>query len=312
MPPQHPARASEPGAPRRSRQRWRGVVSVAVAALFVAHVPAVAAPVPGEDELTDELRQRLTDGEAAFRVQNYPRVVELLQPLVGHRLLKGREEHRDVLEWLGVSHWLGGSEDAARITFTKLIQEWPRHRLDELLYPIELVRFFDARRQDMIDLGVIDPRRDPSVKTRLVLVKREREATTPTFAYFAPFGVGQFANEQPGKGTVVIALQAVGLITTAVTWFAIEGLKDERGFVPQRDESRATALSTLWITGAAMFAGGYVYSVVDGLTSRPDGPDVDFRYEFIDIDALPPAPDAAQLRLVPGPGEVGVGLGGTF
>lgn len=310
MPPLPPARATPPAtAPRRPP--WRGVAA-ALVALAVVPLPAVAATPAGGADLPAELRQRLVDGEAAFRVQDYPRVVELLQPLVGHRLLKEREEHRDVLEWLGVSHWLGGAEDAARITFTKLIQEWPRHRLDELLYPLELVRFFDARRQDMIDLGVIDPGRDPSVKTRLVLVKREREATTPTLAYFAPFGVGQFANEQPGKGTVVVALQAVGLITTAITWFALDDLKDERGFVPRADESRATALSTLWITGAALFAGGYVYSVIDGLASRPDGPDVDYRYEFIDVDDLPPAPDAAQLRLVPGPGELGVGLGGTF
>jgi hypothetical protein len=256
--------------------------------------------------------QRITQGEAAFKVQNYPRVIELLKPLAGHRLLKGRREHRDVLEWLGVSQWLSGAEDDARLVFAKLILEWPNFQLDELVYPPDLVRFYDARRQDMIDLGVIDPNRDPSLKKRLVLVRRDIDREVPTIAYFAPLGVGQFANDEPGKGTVVVVLQVIGLATTAGTWLAIDGLKDDSGFIRAADEGKATALNALWLAGAVIFAGSYVYGVIDGLANQPDGPESELRYEFIDIDTLPPPPDAAQIQLVPGPGDVGLGLGVVF
>lgn len=272
---------------------------------------AAADPAP-EKDIPPEIVQRITQGEAAFKVQNYPRVIELLKPLAGHRLLKARREHRDVLEWLGVSEWLDGKEDDARLTFAKLILEWPSFHLDELLYPPELVRFYDARRQDMIDLGVVDPNRDPSLKKRLVLVRRDVDREVPTIAYFAPLGVGQFANNEPGKGTVVLVLELIGLATTAGTWLAIDGLKDDQGFIRAEDEGKATALNALWLAGAVIFAGSYIYGVIDGLVNQPEGPESDLRYEFIDIDTLPPPPDAAQIHVVPGPGQVGLGLGMTF
>ena len=79
-----------------------------------------------------------------------------------------------------------------------------------------------------------------------------------------------------------------------------------------QDESKATALNALWLAGAAIFVGSYIYGVVDGLLNQPDGPKTQLRYEFIDIDTLPPPPNSAQIELVPGPGDVGLGVGLTF
>ena len=239
-------------------------------------------------------------------------MLEILRPLAGHRLLRGRPIHRDVLEWLGVAAWLSGAEDEARLVFAKLILEFPAYRLDELVYPLDLVRFYDARRQEMIDLGVVDPTRDPSVKSRLVLVRRERTRDLPTLAYFSPFGVGQFANDDDGKGAVALVLQVVGLATTAGAWLAVDGLKDAQGYVPRADANSATALNALWIAGAALFAGAYIFSVSDGLLNADAAPEVELRYEFMDIEDLPAPPDSARLELRPGPGEVGLGLGLSF
>ncbi|TNF23899.1 MAG: hypothetical protein EP329_26285 [Deltaproteobacteria bacterium] len=291
----------------------RTLVRALVVWLAVLAPGALHAAEPAADnDLPLELMQRITQGESAFKVQNYPRVIELLKPLAGHRLLKGQRKHRDVLEWLGVSQWLSSQEDDARLTFAKLILEWPNYHLDELLYPPELVQYYEARRKEMIDLGVVDPNRDPNVKKRLVLIRHDIEREVPTIAYFAPFGVGQFANDEAGKGTVVVVLEVLGLAATAGTWLAIEGLKDEQGYVRAADEGKVTALNALWIAGAAIFAGAYIYSVTDGLLNEPDGAESDLRYELIDIDALPPPPDSAQIELIPGPGEVGLGLGLTF
>ncbi|PIE65932.1 MAG: hypothetical protein CSA24_01450 [Deltaproteobacteria bacterium] len=282
--------------------------------LATAPLDAIAATTPPTTAgIPREMTQRITQAEAAFRVQAYPRVVELLQPLVDNPFLDGKPEHRQVLEWLGASHYLSGAQDAARLVFTKLIQEWPRLHLDELLYPPELTSFYDARRQDLIDLGVIDPNRDPNVTARMMLVREEISHDTPTIAYFAPFGVGQFANHQDGKGTVVVTLQALGLATTVATWWAIEGLKDDSGYVSAADESEASALNALWIAGATVFGGAYIYSVVDGLANRPAGPDVRYHNELIDIEDIPPAPDVtSSLRIGPTTQGVGVCVGLTF
>lgn len=296
--------------PSRAR-RLRGALAVALVALLATAAPSpharAGAPPSSATELPAELRERIAAAEAAFRVQSYARVIELLQPLVGHRLLRGREEHRDVLEWLGVSQYLSGARDAARLIFTKLVQEWPRYHLDELLYPPDLVRFFEERRQDLIDLGVIEPGRDPNVKTRLVLVRELESTDIPTIGYFAPFGVGQFANDEPGKGVALAVIQGIGLITTAATWLAIDGLKDDAtGYVSRADESKATALNALWVAGAVLFGGSYVYSVADGLLGRRTEGRATYRYELIDVDELPPAPDLSGPRL--GPSREGYGV----
>jgi len=286
-------------------------VLICLTSLTLLHAPAEASAAAPND-LSGDIRERLATAEAAFRVQNYPRVIETLRPLVGHRLLRARPEHRDLLEWIAVSYWLSGSLDAARLHFTKLIQEWPRHRLDELLYPPELITFFQVRRQDLIDLGVIDPARDPNVRTRLVLVRDEVRLDVPTIAYFAPFGVGQFINEEPGKATTVIVLQVLGLATSAATWLIIDSMKDDRGFISPGDASTASALNALWIAGAGIFGGSYVYSVVDGLVGQRRRPRIDYRYELLDVDELPSPPEVTELPAGPtvhvAPAGLGVGL----
>jgi hypothetical protein len=51
-----------------------------------------------EAPLPSDLTARIEEGEAAFRIQNYEKVVEALDRLAGHPLLEGRSEHLRVLE----------------------------------------------------------------------------------------------------------------------------------------------------------------------------------------------------------------------
>lgn len=263
------------------------------------------------------LTQRLTKAEAAFNVQNYPRVIELLNPLTDAKFdgLKRRAEYLRVLEWLGASQWLSGQQDTAlQFTFTELLTRWPRHRLDELVYPDALIREFDRQRDFLIRYRIIDPFATPSSSSVSAIVKYVETPTTPTIAYFAPFGVGQFANDQDGKGTVVAALQGIGIVTAAVTWLAVEDLKTN-GVVSANDEGAATALRALWIAGATLFTASYIYGVADGLVNRQTEPTVRLKREFIDKDEVPGdvlSPGSVSFDVVPLPDGAAVGLHGTF
>lgn len=268
---------------------------------------AVAAPPPTDTGIPDEMRDRITKAEASFRVQNYPLVVELLQPLQKEKLLEGRDEHLRVLQWLGASHWFVGSNDAALLVFTRLLKNWPDHRLDQLIYPAALVSFFDARRQDLLDLGVINQ----GGGLKRVLVRRVVRNNTPWVAYFAPFGVGQFVNDQPGKGMVVAILQTIGLITTTATWLAIEPLKvNGTNRILESDEGQAKLLNGIWIAGAIVFASSYAFSVVDGFVQRPPEESVHEEWQNLRGEELPDA--GPQVRVGPGPGAIGVGMNLTF
>ncbi len=216
---------------------------------------------------------RLAEAEQAFAVQDYPRVVALLEALSGHPALVGRAEHRRLLEWLGASHWFSGNRDAARLVLGALLRESPFHVLDAYVYPPELIEDFERLRAGLAEGGVIPGRPlDPNASPRTIL-RIERRDVTPTIAFLAPFGVGQFANDEPGKGALLASLQGLGAATMLATWIGIESLKvDGSDRVPPADGGTARALDALWYAGFALLAGSWIWSVSDGLLYRDSRP----------------------------------------
>ena len=249
---------------------------------------------------------RITEAEAAFRVQNYARVVELLQPIANHPRIVGSAAQRQIFEWLGTSHWFDGAHDAARLVYTNLIRRWPDHRLNRLVYPAELINFYDTRRQDLINLGVI--KRD----TREYVVREIVIDDTPWPVYFAPFGIGQFANHEPGKGTVIAILQGLGLATTIATWFAIEDLKvGDTNNILENHDAEVRVLNITYFAGLGLFLASYGFSVVDGFLQRPPTRRTKLRREYFDADDFEDVPPPA-INLTPAASGVGLGLDVTF
>lgn len=302
---------------------WLAGAGVALAALGGTAREAVAAepgpvtapPTPDDKTIPEGIAQRITQAEAAFRVQNYQRVVDLLGPLIGHPKLAGRPEHVKVLEWLGAAHWFTGARDAARLAFGQLLTDEPFHQLDPFIYPEELIADFEVRRQQLIDAGVIpekpDPEHGPNVP-REVLIRTVTQHDTPTIAYLVPFGVGQFANDEDGKGATFAALQGIGVVTMAAGWLGVESLKvgNTKG-IHQADKGQADTFNALWFVGVGVFVASWSFSIVDGLANRRTAPHTEERLEKLAPGELPPAAPP-QVILGPGPGDLGVGVGVTF
>lgn len=274
---------------------------------------ATATPSPGEEAIPTGIAERITRAESAFRVQNYPRVVELLDSLVNHPKLEGRPEQVKVLEWLGAAHWFMNVPDAARLAFGQLLKESPFHTLDPFVYPEQLIAFFEARRKELIDANVIPSKPEPGPDTgpRAVLVRTVTRHDTPTLAYVVPFGVGQFANDDIGKGATFAALQGIGVVTMAATWLGIEGLKvSGTNKIAESDRGQANLLNAMWYVGLGVFVTSWAFSIADGFANRQAGPTIDERLERLEPSDLPPTPP--RVILGPGPGDLGVGLGVLF
>ncbi len=284
-------------------------------ATAVAPLPFSVARGSAPPESSDALRplpvataQRLVAIERAFSVQDYPRVLELADSLIGLPDLEGRPEHVQVLEWTGAAHWFTGARDAARLVFGNLLREAPFHALDAFIYPPELLTFFQDRRAELVNARIIPARPEETVPEatgpQRILVREFKRRETPAIAYLAPFGVGQFANGEEGKGTVLAVVQGVGVATMAATWIGIESLKiGQSNQVAAADAGRARLLETLWYTGLGVFAATWVYGIVDGFAVRNTEPSVEERFEFIDGGARPPS-----ARFAPGPGGLGVAI----
>jgi hypothetical protein len=291
----------------------------ALVAAFVAAAPNLAivhaaAPLP---PLPEALATRLAEAEKAFTVQDWPRVIELADSLIGHPDLNGRPEHVVILERVGSAHWFQGSRDAARLIFGTLLRESPFHRLDEFIYPPELLDFYRGRRNELVAASIIPARPgEPLPEQRgpqRILVREVRASTTPAVVYLAPFGIGQFANDDDGKGTVFAVLQGIGVATMVATWAGIESLKVEgTNQIRPGDGGSARLQNALWYAGLGLFAATWTWSIVDGFALRRTRPVIDERFEFIDPEDPSAPSNPATLRLVPGPGEAGLGFDVRF
>lgn len=263
---------------------------------------------PGED-VPAGIAERITQAESAFRIQNYQRVIQLLDRMVGHPKLEGRPEHAKILEWLGASHWFVGANDASRLVFGELLRESPFHKLDEFYYPGELIAFYEERRKELVQANIIPERPgtpEPPKGPRQIVVREVTSNDTPLVAYLAPFGIGQFANDEGSKGTVVAILQGLGAGTMMGSWIGIETLKQGgTNTIRADDGGTARLLNGLWYSGMALFVASWTYSIVDGLVLRDTRPKIEQHLEFIDPDAL----KAPTITVVPGPGELGLGVG---
>lgn len=258
-----------------------------------------AAPIP------DEIAARIEDGEGAFRVQNYGRVVEILDRLAGHPALEGRPEHIRVLEMIGASHWFMEARDSARLVFGQLLREAPFHRLDAFVYPPELLEFVERRRTELITGGIIPATPAEDNTPRRVLVREVERDDTPGVVFLAPFGVGQFVNDEPGKGTAMAIVQGLGAATMIASYIGIETLKvGDTNRIPVEDGGQARLLNALWFGGLAVFGGAWAYAIIDGFANRKTEPVIQERFELLDQRGRPDT----TLRLVPGPGDLG-GLG---
>ena len=265
---------------------------------------------------TTDKEAALAGSSEAFEVQDYDRVIELLRPLLASDALKGDARRHVSLERLAASYWFTDALDAARLTFATLLKETPDYALDPLYYPQELITFFSTEKQRLLDLGFIGaPPQDTVEKPgrRLRVVKTVTKRAMPTIGYLMPFAVGQFSNEDEGKGTLLAVLQGIGLATNIAAWIAIEAMKKKgTNLVSVSDSGRAEVTSILWWIGTSLFAGSYVYSVVDGFVFRPPEESVERGVELEPPRTSSGNTRGLELRLSPSPLGTGLGLQGSF
>ena len=271
------------------------------------------APSVGAEET---LEAKLQAATRAFEMQDYDRAIERLRPLIAAEVIEDPNNLRQSLERLGASYWFTGAVDAARLTFGTLLKMVPDHPLDPLYYPQELIGFFEAEKQRLKDLGFIGSTAvaPPKARPKMTLVKTVTERTMPTIGYLMPFGVGQFANQESGKGALLAVLQGIGIATNIAAWIAVEAMKQPgTNLVASGDAGRVEVMEILWWIGSSLFVGSYTYGVIDGLVLRPPSSEEQRRFEMVDPEdasALSDRP-SVQVRLGPGPG-FGLGVTGAF
>jgi hypothetical protein len=231
-------------------------------------------------------------GKNAFDRGEFGRAVEILGPLLypEPRLQSGQkivEAHR----LLGVAYLFQKQDQEARKEFRKLLQIRPDYRLDPLLFPPEVVDFFNAvRREHGAELSSLEARRASAEKRAKEdcenaraepVVVEKRLLRNSYYVNFIPFGAGQFQNSQRSKGWAFFAGQVtLGAISLSaqIANLALYGLRPTRAcqydlgrdcpseYIDHRAENRARWLTRVQIGAGVLFFASVGWGIIDAIS----------------------------------------------
>jgi hypothetical protein len=227
--------------------------------------------------------EQLGRARVAYERSDYRHVVELLSPLLYPTIrLDSQEQVLEAHRLLGIACWKTRNEAGAEREFAILLNRDPDFHLDPLVDGAEVAEFVDGMRRHMEEelrrAKEMERLRKEEAQRRQAREDEERRRRAervfvevrvvehPYAVNFLPFGAGQLAEGQRGKGWALLAAESTFAAASLGLWIA-EQVKYPDGRVHQPSQSldTANALETVRIaTGGAFFA-LWAIGVVDAL-----------------------------------------------
>jgi len=208
--------------------------------------------------------ERFREAENTFRFQDYSAAEAalnaLLHPVV---LLKDPDMVLKAREYLGACYYWLGNERRMEEEFTALLTLAPNHRLDPFYYPADLIDRLDRLRTRLAELHVIELEPRAEAPKPPCLVPKETVTRRSRWVAFVPFGVGQFHNGDPVKGSLFLTGEVLSLGANIATYVAAERLRGSDGYYSAADARRARTLRVAQYASLGVFAGLVLWGVVD-------------------------------------------------
>jgi len=247
------------------------------ASLFALAVLALASPAQADDDTAKALEGAIEDFEFGEHAAAEKKLFALLNPIK----LTSAEDVILARQYLGACYFLLDQRPKSESEFAKILVLDADHKLDPEVFSPALVQFFeDVRSRTGVGLkkqpppppDVKDPLTTVPVRDPVVAAPATPSSGKPPFALaFVPFGIGQFSNHHPVRGTL-FAVGEVGLFTAAIisyTSFQALGHTDARGAFQVDDAAdqgtastlQSVFLGTLW-AGVGLAAIGIAEAVI--------------------------------------------------
>ena len=219
----------------------------------------------------DDPAARFEEARNLFLYQECGKAVALLEGLLYPASRLDAEHESLAREYLGACHFWAGKVQAADLEFTALLLKKPGATLDPFYYPADMIRHFDELKGRIVAQGLVPGPDRPAVEKPPV-VERVREVHVThrsRLPLFLPFGVPQFANDQPVAGVLFATGQGLTLATNVGCYLAIELLRGADGRLSDGNYDRARALQWTLYASLGAFAGLWAWSIVDGWQHFP-------------------------------------------
>lgn len=231
--------------------------------------------------------ERLDDAIELFNRAEFAKARDRLVGLADAPNLSDASRQK-ALTYLAASYHALGDSASAKAQLKLLARRYPKATVDPDTFLPEVLALWKQAKREVAQEAAASPPMPPPPMPPPVARPPPRLAAPappptppppPLGLAFVPFGVGQFANRQPGKGALFLAGEAAAFGTFAVTVSMLEDLKIKtephtiflNGVVQQTDKDKAELFNRIQVTafwtGVAVAAAG----VLDAVISRPSG-----------------------------------------
>ncbi len=253
-------------------------------ALLILHL---ALAFPAADAPEEIFKSAIEDFEFGEHASAAQKLRSILEPI----RLSNPEDVIVARQYLGACYHLLDDLEAAKKEFSLLLALDPEHRLDPEVFSPAVVQFYEKVRTEAglgmrkkEDLEPPPPAPPPPPPPPAVVKTEMITGRYPAALGLIPFGVGQFFNYHPIRGSIFAVLE-VGLLATCGTTFGLygsrrsaalrdghametaDGLIFNAGFEDEASSIRrmqTIAYVTLWTGLAAVVTG-----VIEALISYP-------------------------------------------
>ncbi len=298
-------------------------------ALFLSLLLVLLTPLAAFADADADLRR----AKDYFEYGEYERARGIAEGLLEQNVLATDEQLIDANRIAGLAWFYGDHPERlahAERHFLQLLSIEPEYRLDPFFTPPAAVQFFEeVKAAHEAQLAPIREQRrvakearraEQEARRRFLEEQRSRAdgryVERHNFALvFLPLGAGQFQNGHDSRGIALAAVQVVAGLTSALSYLAIENMRDDGGF-SRSEVGTAQVLDTVKWASAAVFYGAWGYGVVDAWKNyepevvRPVARPVGSRTPAAPQPAATTAGTIApKLGALPGGGMVGIGIG---
>ncbi len=237
--------------------------------------------VEGEQEVV----AAIDEAKQAYVEDRYDEVVGLLEPLAESPDRVPEVLRSEVYRLLGLAFLSieAPDRDKAEVWFEALLRLQPDFFFTEGLVRQDAIDLLEETRAR---LGRAGGEGEPTITT-IYIQKEVREHLF--WVVFMPFGLGQFQNEEDGKGVFLALTQGLSLGINVGSFAFIETqLRGPTGFFTEEDAALAGSLQTTQFITLGIFVVLVAVGIVDAWYNYSD--------EVIEIRTLPGPPDELTQR----------------
>ncbi len=220
---------------------------------------------------------RYRQARNAFLYGTYQKAIKLFNSLLYPKPGKLRKKEHKLLahQYLGLAYFYSGRKRLARRELTRFLFMKPNARFDPALYPPNLVNFFEnIRKQNAAILKELTttPNRKKGPPVQVIPIRFEKQIyRSSIFVNIIPFGVPQFLNGQPFKGSLLLTAEISSLSLNIIAYYSIlsmqirHGKKQDIGRFSLNDLPLAKSWQYTQFISFGVFSGLVLFGIIDGL-----------------------------------------------